>query len=619
MNNNEEYGISLKLLTNGFKQQLNNVSKVVKSWASKTKEDATVTTTVVDEYTKRFNERWSNDKVRKFGSMNAQEIADAYGGIVIESKAAGKASEDAGNKMSVSFDGLGKKARRFLLSLFSIRSAWALISRASSTFLQENEQLNAQVKIIASTLGNVLGPVITKVINYAEYGAIVIAKLIELFTGFNALANVTSNAFKNVGNSAAKASKQLAGFDTITNLSENSDLGLSGISSQISALDDFKKKVAEVDKIFEKWGPAIKLATTWLGIMFGAKMIARLGSAIGSVSSLTGLAGVYSLLGKISLIAAAGIIITIDIVKIKELIKDLKELSKQYEQFQNQAQLSKNNYDGLKNKITELTKSGKLYGEDLDKQINYYETYIDDQTELMSQFIKQYKLMGQGVFVGKEYQNALQEQIKTGQAVIQNYKDLYNNGSKTQEQTKEYVADLIKYKEKLLEARGELKRWGNDTTEVDKYIREIDKDLKSLTGKDHTAKIKVDAETSGFKKKMSSIFSTFGKSVLRSVFNITGLTGITPWLNSFDVGTNYVPNDQLALIHKGEMIVPAKYNPATSGIGGLNNEQIIDKLDKLITTLENKDTNVYMDSKKIGQSVTNYINSQSRIMGRSLI
>lgn len=39
-------------------------------------------------------------------------------------------------------------------------------------------------------------------------------------------------------------------------------------------------------------------------------------------------------------------------------------------------------------------------------------------------------------------------------------------------------------------------------------------------------------------------------------------------LPSFSVGTNYVPHDMEAKIHKGEMIVPAKYNPMTSGIGG---------------------------------------------------
>jgi predicted nucleic acid-binding Zn-ribbon protein len=39
-------------------------------------------------------------------------------------------------------------------------------------------------------------------------------------------------------------------------------------------------------------------------------------------------------------------------------------------------------------------------------------------------------------------------------------------------------------------------------------------------------------------------------------------------LPSFDVGANYIPQDMIAQVHKGEMIVPAKYNPMTSGIGG---------------------------------------------------
>lgn len=34
---------------------------------------------------------------------------------------------------------------------------------------------------------------------------------------------------------------------------------------------------------------------------------------------------------------------------------------------------------------------------------------------------------------------------------------------------------------------------------------------------------------------------------------------------SYDVGTNYVPNDQLAMVHQGEAIIPAKYNKPYSG------------------------------------------------------
>lgn len=46
-------------------------------------------------------------------------------------------------------------------------------------------------------------------------------------------------------------------------------------------------------------------------------------------------------------------------------------------------------------------------------------------------------------------------------------------------------------------------------------------------------------------------------------------------LPRFDVGTNYVPRDMLAVVHQGEAIVPAAYNPAVNpGLGGGNTELV---------------------------------------------
>lgn len=70
-----------------------------------------------------------------------------------------------------------------------------------------------------------------------------------------------------------------------------------------------------------------------------------------------------------------------------------------------------------------------------------------------------------------------------------------------------------------------------------------------------------------------SLGSGVSGASLGGVGSGTGGIGINPsssgvGIRAYDVGTNYVPYDQLALIHKGEAVVPAKYNPAAGGVSG---------------------------------------------------
>ena len=85
---------------------------------------------------------------------------------------------------------------------------------------------------------------------------------------------------------------------------------------------------------------------------------------------------------------------------------------------------------------------------------------------------------------------------------------------------------------------------------------------------------------------------------------------------SLDVGTNYVPQDQLALIHQGEAVVPKQFNKQEF-FG--NNEEVVEKLDELISVVNSKEFRAYISQREIGQSAVNYINKQSRIQGASLI
>ena len=91
-------------------------------------------------------------------------------------------------------------------------------------------------------------------------------------------------------------------------------------------------------------------------------------------------------------------------------------------------------------------------------------------------------------------------------------------------------------------------------------------------------------------------------------FSFTGLP-------SFDVGTNYVPHDMIAQIHKGEAIIPAKYNNGSFG----SNEETNSLLRELINLIDSKDMNLTISQNDIGRSAVKFINQQSRINGGALI
>jgi hypothetical protein len=49
-----------------------------------------------------------------------------------------------------------------------------------------------------------------------------------------------------------------------------------------------------------------------------------------------------------------------------------------------------------------------------------------------------------------------------------------------------------------------------------------------------------------------------------------------------DSGTNYVPQDTLAMIHKGEAVIPAAYNPINTNSGSSSEDNaIVQKLNEL--------------------------------------
>ncbi|MCI8641140.1 MAG: hypothetical protein HFJ59_04650 [Clostridia bacterium] len=83
------------------------------------------------------------------------------------------------------------------------------------------------------------------------------------------------------------------------------------------------------------------------------------------------------------------------------------------------------------------------------------------------------------------------------------------------------------------------------------------------------------------------------------------------------IGTNYVPEDQLAYIHEGEAVIPKKFN--SQEYFGSGNQETNSLLQTLIEKVENIEINPYTTIKDVGVTAVDYIKSKQRQTGRSVI
>ena len=111
---------------------------------------------------------------------------------------------------------------------------------------------------------------------------------------------------------------------------------------------------------------------------------------------------------------------------------------------------------------------------------------------------------------------------------------------------------------------------------------------------------------------------------INSVAEYVGITipkvpkmSIPRFVPKLDVGTGYVPNDMLAVIHQGEAVIPKEFNDRTYFGGG--NEETNSLLTELIDRVERIEFSPYIRVKDVGEASIAYINNKSRSTGRSVI
>lgn len=143
----------------------------------------------------------------------------------------------------------------------------------------------------------------------------------------------------------------------------------------------------------------------------------------------------------------------------------------------------------------------------------------------------------------------------------------------------------------------------------------------------------VDNTIKAVTKLVNFVVSAIEYLVNRSVDGINGIASVInqlPGVNiakksyvyiprfvpKLNVGTGYVPEDQMAYIHKGEAVIPKKFN-SKEYFGG-SNEETNSLLQTLIEKVENIEINPYTTIRDVGQASIDYVKLKERRTGKKV-
>lgn len=142
-------------------------------------------------------------------------------------------------------DAIGKVAR-LALGIFALRSAYMAVRQASSTLASYDKQYAANIEYIRYALAQSIAPVLRYIVNLAATLLGYINAILNAWFGINIFGKASAKDFQKMkvgASGAAKAAKeirkQLAGFDEINMLSDQSDSGGGGGGGAGGAMPNF--------------------------------------------------------------------------------------------------------------------------------------------------------------------------------------------------------------------------------------------------------------------------------------------------------------------------------------------------------------------------------------------
>lgn len=169
-------------------------------------------------------------------SPTYQKLSDTMGVLTSTTREFKSEAEDAFNKAKKEATGLDssikkgiKSIGRMALAVLGVRGAYSLVRRAVNACLQSNEELSSKMTAIWNTLGTIMEPVVTAIMNAIYKILAYINYFVKAITGIDFVANANAKAINKqaaatdkLTKSTKEANKALASFDEMNVLQDPS-------------------------------------------------------------------------------------------------------------------------------------------------------------------------------------------------------------------------------------------------------------------------------------------------------------------------------------------------------------------------------------------------------------
>lgn len=344
------------------------------------------------------------------------------------------------------FDKTLSKLKRLGLSLFGIRSAYALVSKASSAYLSQDIELAQKLQNVWVGLGSFLAPALEAISDVLLKALGYINVFIKALTGIDYIARANAKALDKQANSQKNLNKQIiAGIDEVTNLQDASSDTTTSTASLIEIPDLNENVIGKLEKMaywLKENYDWLKEVGIMLGVVFG---ISKISGILSNINLLTkGLASIPNLVTiSLTLIGAAAIIATISAIKsdIKDLENFVNSTNKKatsigqnlYANETNINQMLKDSVTRRQAQTEALEKSKSVENEILglsDDYLTNISTGIKVNGAMLEKLMEQYRVQGLSENKQEEILNELIDTYNTNLAMI---RVLEENGIETEE------------------------------------------------------------------------------------------------------------------------------------------------------------------------------------------